>query len=26
LTPGNDPISHYDHFHLEASVDYTAFR
>ena len=26
LTPGNDPISHYDHFHIEASVDFTAFR
>jgi hypothetical protein len=26
LTPGNDPISHYDHFHVEASVDFTAFR
>lgn len=26
LTPGNDPISHYDHFHIEAFVDYTAFR
>lgn len=26
LTPGNDPISHYDHFHVEASVDYSAFR
>jgi len=26
LTPGNDPISHYDHFHIEASVDFAAFR
>ena len=26
LTPGNDPISHYDHFHIEAAVDFTAFR
>ena len=26
LTPGNDPLSHYDHFHVEASVDYSAFR
>lgn len=26
LTPGNDPISHYDHFHIEASVDFTASR
>lgn len=26
LTPGNDPISHDDHFHIEAFVDYTAFR
>ena len=26
LTPGNDPISHYDHFHVEAAVDYSAFR
>jgi hypothetical protein len=26
LTPGNDPISHYDHFHIEASVDFTSFR
>jgi hypothetical protein len=26
LTPGNDPLSHYDHFHIEASVDFTAFR
>ena len=26
LTPGNDPISHYDHFHIEATVDFTAFR
>lgn len=26
LTPGNDPISHDDHFHIEASVDFTAFR
>lgn len=26
LTPGNDPLSHYDHFHIEAAVDYTAFR
>jgi hypothetical protein len=26
LTPGNDPISHYDHFHIEAFVDYTPFR
>lgn len=26
LTPGNDPLSHSDHFHIEASVDYTAFR
>ena len=24
LTPKNDPISHSDHFHLEAFVDYTA--
>jgi len=24
LTPRNDPKSHYDHFHLEAFVDYTA--
>jgi hypothetical protein len=23
LTPGNDPISHDDHFHIEASVDFT---
>ncbi len=23
LTPANDPISHHDHFHLEAKVDYT---
>lgn len=23
LTPANDPISHSDHFHLEAAVDYT---
>jgi hypothetical protein len=26
LTPGNDPISHDDHFHIEASVDFTTFR
>jgi hypothetical protein len=26
LTPGNDPISHYNHFHIEASVDFTGFR
>lgn len=26
LTPGNDPISHDDHFHIEASVDFTRFR
>jgi len=26
LTPGNDPLSHYDHFHIEAAGDYTAFR
>ena len=26
LTPGNDPISHYDHFHIEAAVDFTAFQ
>jgi hypothetical protein len=26
LTPGNDPISHDDHFHIEASVDFTGFR
>jgi hypothetical protein len=26
LTPGNDPLSHADHFHIEASVDFTAFR
>lgn len=26
LTPGNDPLSHSDHFHIEASVDFTAFR
>jgi hypothetical protein len=25
LTPGNDPLSHYDHFHIEAAVDYTVF-
>lgn len=25
LTPGNDPLSHYNHFHIEASVDYTGF-
>jgi hypothetical protein len=24
LTPENDPKSHYDHFHIEAFVDYTA--
>jgi hypothetical protein len=24
LTPKNDPISHHDHFHVEASVDYRA--
>lgn len=24
LTPRNDPKSHYDHFHVEAVVDYTA--
>ncbi len=24
LTPKNDPISHDDHFHIEAAVDYTA--
>jgi hypothetical protein len=23
LTPANDPVSHHDHFHLEAKVDYT---
>jgi hypothetical protein len=23
LTPVNDPISHHDHFHVEADVDYT---
>jgi hypothetical protein len=23
LTPGNDPVSHYDHFHIEAAVDFT---
>ena len=22
LTPSNDPVSHHDHFHLEAAVDY----
>ena len=26
LTPGNDPLSHYDHFHFEAAVDFTAFQ
>jgi hypothetical protein len=26
LTPGNDPLSHYDHFHIEAAVDFTTFR
>ena len=26
LTPGNDPLSHYNHFHIEASVDFTTFR
>lgn len=26
LTPGNDPISHDDHFHIEAFVDYSSFR
>ncbi len=26
LTPGNDPLSHYDHFHIEAAVDFTEFR
>jgi hypothetical protein len=26
LTPGNDPLSHDDHFHIEASVDFTSFR
>jgi hypothetical protein len=26
LTPGNDPLSHYDHFHIEAAVDFTGFR
>jgi hypothetical protein len=26
LTPGNDPLSHADHFHIEASVDFTTFR
>jgi len=26
LSPANDPISHDDHFHIEASVDFTAFR
>jgi hypothetical protein len=26
LTPGNDPLSHYDHFHIEAAVDFTAFQ
>lgn len=24
LTPRNDPVSHDDHFHIEAAVDYTA--
>lgn len=24
LTPRNDPKSHYDHFHIEAAVDYSA--
>lgn len=23
LTPKNDPVSHYDHFHIEAAVDYS---
>jgi hypothetical protein len=23
LTPKNDPISHKDHFHLEAAIDYS---
>jgi hypothetical protein len=26
LTPANDPISHDDHFHIEASVDFTPAR
>lgn len=26
LTPGNDPLSHADHFHIEASVDFTPFQ
>jgi hypothetical protein len=26
LTPANDPISHDNHFHIEASVDFTGFR
>ncbi len=26
LTPANDPISHYNHFHIEASVDFTGVR
>jgi hypothetical protein len=26
LTPGNDPLSHYDHFHIEAAVDFSAFQ
>ena len=24
LTPRNDPKSHYDHFHIEAAIDYSA--
>jgi hypothetical protein len=24
LTPKNDPVSHSDHFHLEAATDFTA--
>jgi hypothetical protein len=24
LTPKNDPISHYNHFHIEARADYTS--
>jgi hypothetical protein len=26
LSPANDPISHDNHFHIEASVDFTGFR
>jgi hypothetical protein len=26
LSPGNDPLSHDDHFHIEASIDFTSFR